>query len=174
MSSILPAPFPPEQLIECYGLELSAGGTLGTITANDVFLYLFRIFAPTQLLSMRTHVGVGGTGNVDMGVYSLDGSTLLDHTGPLPTVSGTNVKGNLLAQITLWVPGFYWLAMGIDNGVDTLSKASNLGVPGKVSSIRAATNGLVASNLPSSTGVILAPNSSGMPIWQALTTGGLT
>ena len=160
-----------EQILECPGLELAAGGATGTVGAGTVYLYLVKLDAQTIVTNMRTHCGGTAAGAVlDMGVYSLDGTTLLAHTGPVTGTAGATISPALLANVTL-PPGFYWLAFSDNSGSNVYSRAGTLAVPGALSSIRVATN-TYSGGLPTTLGALLAP-ASAIPVWSGVALGGL-
>lgn len=162
---------PPPWYLGSDAAELSAGGTTGVMTANQV--YLIAVSTPVQcaVTGMRTHVGSTATGTTDMGVYDSNGN-LLAHTGAVSNSASTTMTNSLSSSYTL-APGNYFLAFCPSNSTDTYSKIGALNTPGAISAFRVATNTGTAGVLPNTLSTILAPTSGGAPVFSGVVSGGL-
>lgn len=94
------------------GMSIVGGGG-GNATwplANKAIYVPFRIAAPYTFNTFLAVVGISSN-NLDMGVYSADGTKIIS-TGSTP--AGANIKTVSVASTTL-SPGLYYLAMACDN-----------------------------------------------------------
>lgn len=98
----------------------SIGEALGTqgwtdtsnSTANRSILWPFYIYQSISVKQMICMNGRTVSGNLDMGIYTVDGS-LAGHTGAKAQV-GTNRPQAVAVSFNL-APGAYWLALVLDN-----------------------------------------------------------
>lgn len=167
--------FPAPSIVPPYlgtdAAELSAGGTTGVMTANQVYLIAVTIHEACSVSGMRAHVGSTATGSCDMGIYDANGN-LLVHTGAVVNAASTTMTNAFSANYAL-SKGVYFLAFCPSNSTDTYSKIGALSTPGAMSGLRVATNAGTAGVLPSTLGAILAPTSGGAPVFSGVTVGGL-
>lgn len=103
----------------------------GAIGNTFVHLYSFRISAPFPITYFWWVNGGTINGNVDMGVYSESGQTLLVSTGSTAQ-SGTNALQTVAVSYTL-SPGRYYLAFATSSATATFARQNN-----SVASTRAA------------------------------------
>lgn len=144
---------------------LSQGSTF-TLTANNVYLYLFEIAGPITIATMRYRIGATATGTVDLGLYD-SGGNLLSHTGAT-AVAASNINSlSLLTTVNL-SPGRYSMALCPSNSTDTYVGSSGLKNGGGRYAL--ATNTGTAGVLPSTTGTILVSTFS--IVVNAVVTGG--
>lgn len=104
--------------------DLPFGGTSSTLSANAVFVRRIRVAKPVKVSQVSVFV-VTASGNLDIAVYSSDGSTLtkLASTGST-AVSGTNALQDIAFAFT-FLPGVdYYLAIAVDNGTASLWRVS--------------------------------------------------
>jgi hypothetical protein len=89
-------------------------------TANHVNAHLFYLASSVLINQVAIYVGVGQAGaTINAGVYSVDGTLLLD-TGPLvATGSGVVVNTPNTAYNVRMVPGWYYFAFTSNNTVAT-------------------------------------------------------
>lgn len=109
-------------------------------TANNVYFSPIVLYSTVTITSMRTQVGTGGNGHIQMGVYDAGGN-LLASTASAATVAGIMTLA-LSAPLSLG-PGRYYLALWIDDATDTTFSANGT-TPGAWPAL----NGVNAGGLP--------------------------
>ncbi len=86
-------------------------------TANKAFYIPITITSPITVAYMMTRISTVSSGNVDVGLYSVDGTRILSSGS---TGAGTvNVVQSFNVTDTVIGPGVYYLAMACDNTTAT-------------------------------------------------------
>lgn len=99
-----------------------AAGSSGTwSTANRAYLFPFRTDRPAIVKQLFWENGAAVSGNVDCGIYTLDG-TLIVSTGATAQ-SGTSTSQVVDIADTLLGPGLYWCALVLDNTTGTVMRS---------------------------------------------------
>lgn len=124
------SPFCVEALFMNFRSTASNIGS-GAIGNTFVHLYPFRIATPFPVTRFWWVNGGTVNGNVDMGIYTEDGQTLLVSTGSTAQ-SGTNVIQTVTVSYTL-PPGRYYMAFATSSATATFARQTN-----SVASTRAA------------------------------------
>jgi hypothetical protein len=86
-------------------------GTVAWPAANQALFFPFELFKATQFVRLYNYNGGAVSGNVDIGIYTEDGTRIVS-TGSV-AVSGTNVNQAHTIDVTL-APGRYYLGMAHD------------------------------------------------------------
>ncbi|MCC6314207.1 MAG: DUF4082 domain-containing protein [Thermomicrobiales bacterium] len=93
------------------------------LTANQAYLVRFRVAKPITVANIRVFVGSATSGNLDAGLYTLNGTTWTRIASAGSTAAGTASTMQTLAltaAVTL-VPGVdYWVAFAADNATVTI------------------------------------------------------
>src|SRR3972149_8804009 len=112
---------------ESLGVELGAfsqGLSATALVALNVYYIPFRLAAP--MVARQMFIENGGTisGSFDVGIYSQDGSRLVNS----PSGSVAHAGGNVLQIVditdTLLLPGRYYMALVFDNGSALVMRGS--------------------------------------------------
>lgn len=167
-------PIPPLALIADSGI--TTGGTSGTLGANTTYVYKYVLQVGVTITGMVWKATATAAGNVDVGIYSSDGNTLLGHTGATANTSATtNASANLTGGNLTLAPGVYLLAFSVGNNTDTFTRATNLGSSGHAMfpAYTAANNstGTTSPVLPTTTGALTL--SVTMPSFGGIILGGI-
>lgn len=114
---IFPPPVPAPRFIANPGLQANIAAS--TQTANRTNLHSVWVPTPVVITAFSTGHGSVSAGNLDMGIYDINGN-LLTHTG----VTSAATFASTSQTITLATPfpigvGNYYLAIWIDNATDT-------------------------------------------------------
>lgn len=106
--------------IEAFGPATSSNNpTSGTFSSSNRALFVpFQLFAPAVCPSMICVNGAAVSGNIDMGIYSVDGRRLVSKG------STAQVNINSLQRLTFTTPlvmgaGLYFMALACDNTTAT-------------------------------------------------------
>lgn len=139
---ILPfAPFEPNIVIQTFSLEAlgdslnllggsansnsAYGGTTAAWPAANRALFIpFTLSQPIAVAAMFTYNGGTASGNLDLGIYSEDGTRILS-TGST-AMSGTSTLQVISVTSTVIGPGRMYLAMAVDN-TTAIFRAANTG-----------------------------------------------
>lgn len=99
-----------------------------TLTANRAFLALVRVGRAIPMSQLSVYVGTS-SGNLDVGVYVSDGTTLTRLASAGSTaMAGTNTTQTIAVSAITLSPGQnYYFAVALDNGTGTIGRA---GTPG--------------------------------------------
>jgi hypothetical protein len=134
-----------------------AGALTITLTANQVYLYLFETPVPITITGVKWRMGITIGGHTNMGIYTYAGNLVAgSDTGAQLNVASTNQSFSYGSAITL-APGSYWIALANDDGSDTYEGITAPAGGPILSRARAATNALAAGALPLTTGTITTP-----------------
>lgn len=110
--------------VESY--PLAAGGTAATLAANTAYLAKVRVSRPVRITQMSYLVGTA-SGNVDLGVYQSNGTTLtrMGSTGST-AAAGSSVIQTIALTATVWInPGVdYYLGIAPDNGTVSIGRVT--------------------------------------------------
>lgn len=99
-----------------------AAGVSGTWpTANRAYLFPFRTERPAIVKQLFWENGAAVSGNVDCGIYTLDGTRIVS-TGATAQ-SGTSTSQVVDITDTLLGPGLYWCALVMDNTTGTVMRS---------------------------------------------------
>jgi parallel beta-helix repeat protein len=102
--------------------------------ANTAYLVGVYLPAPATLTAIRVRFAIGGNGHYDVGMYDASGANgapgnLLAHAAATATslvTSAATLTPAMISNVNL-APGRYWLALWVDNAVDTFNKQSGSG-----------------------------------------------
>lgn len=105
-----------------------------SITANRAYFYPIALDAPYTIKNFGVACGAGTAGNLDVGIYAVDGTKILS-TGSFAMVNGNSTQVKSVTAKTI-PPGRYYLAFAGSSGSATLlglsltplSYATNIGV----------------------------------------------
>lgn len=108
------------------GLELTSAGSLATAiaasvaypTANLAFFHSIWVPTPCTIVQMFAYNGATVSGNIDVGLYAMDGTRLVSSGSTAQ--AGTNVLQAFDVTDTTIGPGEYYLAIAMDNTTGTL------------------------------------------------------
>jgi hypothetical protein len=127
--------FPSRQGSVTHQFEIDSFGLFGPVagisntyasavfpTANKVLYIPIRIPSPVLIQQLYIINGAAVSGNVDMGVYSRDGTKLISSGSTAQ--AGVSVKQQFNVTDTLIGRGVYYLAVTLDNIVGTLTRAA--------------------------------------------------
>ena len=153
-----------------------AGGSSAALTANTVYLYKFVQQVGVTVTGMLWKATTTAAGNVNLGIYSGDGNTLLGSTGSVANTTTNNVSSAALSGGNLYLPpGVYYLAMTVGSASDTFTRTNNLGSAGHpIVAVYTATNnstGTTSPVLPSTLGGVTM--SAVLPALGAYVVGGI-
>ncbi len=142
------------------------------LTANNIYLYFFKIDVPTTFSGGKFHTGTTATGTVDLGIYSFAG-TLLTNTGAIANVASSNMSPNFSGGNYTLAPGQYFMAMCPSNSTDTIGGRAGLTNSNGADRWRLANNSGTAGVLnPAHGGYTDNPNN--FPAFALTIVGGLT
>lgn len=154
--SYITTPAVKPQFIGTEAISL-AGGLTVTLTANQVYLYLFETPVPLTITGVKWRMGVTTTGHTNMGIYTYAGNLVAgSDTGAQTNTASTSMSFTYGSAITL-APGSYFIALACDNATDTYEGITAPTGGAILARTRAATNVLAAGALPATTGAIVTP-----------------
>ena len=101
--------------------SLAASSTSTTWpSANLALFYPFRIFTPIIVTLLYTYNGSVASGNLDVGIYDMDGNQIVSSGSTAQT--GTSTIQELNISDTPLNPGKFYLAMAMDNTTGTITR----------------------------------------------------
>src|SRR6266567_1135751 len=139
---LFPPPLPAPQMLAPDAGDAANLGT-GTLTAGVAYFSAVSVGAPCTVTKMRCQFSGAPTGNVDMGIFDSTGASggpgnMLAHTGAIAAATGVFTQ-NLTANLTISLPGLYWLAW-LDTVADTVFRVAAANIGGNPSVRSSATN----------------------------------
>ncbi len=148
------------------------GVATSTLTGNTVYLYAFKLSAPTTYSGAKWRMGATVTGTTDIGIYDFATGTKQASLGATTNVASTNMSANFSGGNIQLSAGQYFMAMTVSNSTDTpvTNAVSN---PGIQSYMRQATNAASAGVLPSTLGGY-SDTPARFPSFGLTVVGGLT
>lgn len=163
------SPFCTEALFMNFRSTASNIGS-GAIGNTFVHLYPFRIATPFPVTRFWWVNGGTVNGNVDMGIYTEDGQTLLVSTGSTAQ-SGTNVIQTVTVSYTL-PPGRYYMAFATSSATATFARQSNSVASTRAAGFRQHTT-TAGANVPLPTTLTFAAHNSAVNPYVGCTRLGL-
>ena len=145
--------------------QVAVNAANGSITANQVAVYLFELYAAFTIskISSECTDNIGGA-HATFGIYSQAGAKLVDG-GAFSTLTSPGVQTNIITPVTL-TPGVYWFAQAATTGTAAHFFGTNV-------SAASNTNGMIDALLKNATRVAIAANALNSGILPA-TLGTLT
>jgi hypothetical protein len=110
---------------ECLGAHLTSSSGVGSAAypaADRAHFLPFRVNRPTLITKLMAYNGSTASGNIDVGIYSHDGTRLVS-TGSTAQ-SGTSALQVFDVTDTWLGPGRFYLAVAMDNTTGTLFRAT--------------------------------------------------
>lgn len=109
-------------------LAVASSGLAAYPTANKAFYVPFTLYRPYLVKLLWCMNGATASGNVDVGIYSLDGTRIVSSGSTAQ--SGTSTIQTFDITDTLIGPGFFYMAIALDGTTGTLGRAApaNAGV----------------------------------------------
>lgn len=131
--------------------------TTATVGNTFVHLYPFRIATPFRVTRFWWVNGVTVNGNVDMGIYTEDGQTLLVSTGSTAQSGGISIQ-TVTVSYTL-SPGRYYMAFATSSATATFARQSNSVASTRAAGFRQHTT-TAGANVPLPTTLTFAPHNA--------------
>jgi hypothetical protein len=108
------------------GLGISAvtasiGGS-SALTANQAYIYPFRIHVPELATKLLVANGSTVSGNIDIGIYDSELNKVISAGATVQ--AGTNSVQELTITATWLIPGDYFMAFSINNTTGTIFRSS--------------------------------------------------
>lgn len=146
-------------------LGMGCSGSLTSATypsANRAVFYPFRALTSFTVYGFWMLNGATASGNIDLGIYSLDG-TRLTSTGT-NAQSGTSTKQEItLGSSVLLGAGMYYMALAMDNATGTVLRRSTSAIMNKMHGLKQSATSFV---LPA-TVTFATYSSASLPIYGA-------
>lgn len=94
---------------------------------GTAYWFAVRVAKPTPITSMVLSIGTGSAGNVDVGIYTTDGTTMtkVASTGSTAVGAGPSQTIALTAAYMLQPGQTYYFAFVADSGTPTFSRANS-------------------------------------------------
>lgn len=125
-------------------VALNVGTSAVWPTANLAIFHPFYVRSARTAIQMYTYNGVITVtpGNVDVGIYSSDGTRLVS-IGTTALVDADNVLQLYNITDTVLLPGNYWMAMAVDNTADAFFRVTPGGTNAQIIGARSVVSSFV-------------------------------